>query len=265
MKNLVAVLALVTFVVGCTEDRVTVFHNNDRVTELERRANLNDQLNALQNQRLDALEAALALETEARQEGDLNLSQDIVDLDEELRDLTTRVNNLESDLDALETEVAQLAADMAGINASLQAQLDQQGVQLFKCDSPSSTERIMKINGKFYAVMNRVTTKNVQVVTGSSSTTVTTPDMCETFLGHLELPNSGGQCTPNSGPFKSTKIPGQTITVPSYTTATVKVVDSVKIALDILTDGGYTVTDAGSCSFSISGGGTVATNLIPVQ
>jgi hypothetical protein len=352
MKNLVAVLALVTFVVGCTEDRVTVFHNNDRVTELERRANLNDQLNVLQNQRLDALEAALALETEARQEGDLNLSQDIANLDEELRDLlaqeeaariagddtlradlqveianriagdqansvalavsvfaqslvnvavqvqlnqlnskinlanskisalTVRVNNLESDLNALEAEVAQLAADMAGINASLQAQIDslsvqqvatqaqlnQQGVQLFKCNSSSSTERIMKINGKFYAVMNRVTTKNIQVVSGSSSTTVTTPDMCETYLGHLELPNAGGQCTPNSGPFKSTKIPGQTITIPSYTTATVKVVDSVKIALDILTDGGYATTDGGpACSFSISGGGTVATNLIPVQ
>lgn len=351
MKKFIVLLAAFTFT-GCTEDRVSVFHNNDRVTELERRADLNDQLNVIQNQRLDALEAALALETEARQEGDLNLSQDISDLDQELRDLlaqeeaariagddtlradlqveianriagdqansaalavsvftqslvnvavqvklnqlnskinlanskisalTVRVNNLESDLDALEAEVAQLATDMAGINASLQAQLDslsiqqaatqaqlnQQGVQLFKCDSSSSTERIMKINGKFYAVINRVTTQSVKVVTGSSSQSFTTPDMCQTFLGDLQLPNSGGQCTPNSGPFKSTKIPGTTVVVPSYSTGNVTVVTSVKIALDILVDGGYSTTDGGTaCNFSISGGGTVATNLVQVQ
>lgn len=346
MKNLVAVLALVTFVVGCTEDRVTVFHNNDRVTELERRANLNDQLNALQNQRLDALEAALALETEARQEGDLNLSQDIADLDEELRDLlaqeeaariagddtlrvdlqveianrvagdqansaalavsvfaqslvnvavqvqlnqlnskisqantkistlTTRVNNLESDLDDLEAEVAQLAADMAGINTSLQAQIDllsvqqaatqaqlnQQGVQLFKCNSSSSTERLMKINGKFYAVMNRVKTEQVQVITGSSSVTFSTPLLC----------TSGGGSNLSLGPCDSGKTPvpntGTTVTVPSYSTVVRTVVTEVKIALDILTDGGYVTTDGGTaCNFSISSGGTVATNLIPVQ
>lgn len=223
MKNLVAVLALVTFVAGCTEDRVTVFHNNDRVTDLERRVDLLEVLTEEHQRELDSV-------------------------NEQLGELADAVDIIIDDLDAT------------------QDQLDQQGVQLFKCDSLSSTERIMKINGKFYAVMNRVTTKNVQVVTGSSSTTVTTPDMCKTFLGDLQLPNSGGQCTPNSGPFKSTKIPGQTITIPSYTTATVTVVDSVKIALDILTDGNYTTTDGGTaCSFSISGGGTVASGLIPVQ
>lgn len=201
MKKFVLAVMALAVMVGCGEDRLKVIHNNDRVTELERRANLNDQLNALSIQQ-----------------------------------------------------------------AATQAQLDQQGVQLFKCNSPSSTERIMKINGKFYAVMNRVTTKTVQVVSGSSSTTVTTPDMCETYLGLLELPNAGGQCTPNSGPFKSTKIPGQTVTVPSYSTATVTLVDSVKIALDILTDGGYSTTDGGTaCSFSISGGGTTQTGLIAVQ
>lgn len=358
LKTYLGIIVLL-FVVGCSSDRVTVLHNNDRVTELERRANLNDQLNVLQNQRLDALESALAAETSAREAADLALSADLqaeldarVLADDQLRDLlaqeqaarvlgddtlradlqteianriagdqanstalalsvlgqslvnvavqvqlnnlntkinqantkitnlTVRVNNLESDLNALEVEVAQLATDMAGITASLQAQintlsiqqaatqaqLSQQGVQLFKCNSPNSTERIMKINGKFYAVMNRVTTKTVQVVTGSSSATYTTPDLCRTFLGVLELPNSGGVCTPNSGPFKSTKIPGQTVTVPSYSTASVTLVDSVKIALDILTDGNYQTTDGGApCSFSISGGGTTQTGLIAVQ
>lgn len=71
----IIVLALVLlFVVGCSSDKVTVFHNNDRVTELERRANLNDQLNVLQNQRLDALEAALAAETAARESADSDLA-----------------------------------------------------------------------------------------------------------------------------------------------------------------------------------------------
>lgn len=212
MKKFIVLLAAFTFT-GCTEDRVLVFHNNDRVTELE-----------------------------------AELSQLVLDL--------AGVNStLHAQIDTLSIQ-----------QAATQAQLSQQGVQLFKCDSPSSTERIMKINGKYYAVMNRVTTKTVQVVSGSSSTTVTTPDMCETYLGLLELPNAGGQCTPNSGPFKSTKIPGQTVTVPSYSTAPVTLVDSVKIALDILTDGGYSTTDGGTaCSFTVSGGGTVVTNLIPVQ
>lgn len=223
MKKFVLAVMALAVMVGCGEDRLKVIHNNDRVTELERRVTLLEVLTEEHQRELDSV-------------------------NEQLGELADTVDVIIDDLEAT------------------QDQLDQQGVQLFKCNSPSSTERIMKINGKFYAVMNRVTTKNVQVVTGSSSTTVTTPDMCETFLGGLQLPNSGGQCTPNSGPFKSTKIPGQTITIPSYTTATVKVVDSVKIALDILTDGGYATTDGGTaCSFSISGSGTVATNLIPVQ
>jgi len=358
MKGFVLALVAVVAMVGCTEDRLRVIHNNDRVSDLERRAALNDQLNSIQNQRLDALEAALAAETSAREAGDLQLSSDLqaeMDAreaaDQDLRDLlaaeeaariagddqlradlqteianringdhansaalsfamflqsltnmslqsqintlngkmnlantkiqqlTVRVNNLEEDLDDLEDEVQQLALDMAGIQSSLQAQLntlstqqaatqaqlDREGVKLFKCNSSSSTERIMKINGKFYAAMNRVTTRVITVVTGSSSQTFTTPDMCQTFFGDLELPNSGGQCTPVSGPFKSTKIPGQTIVVPSYTTASVTVVDSVKIALDKLVDGGYSVTDDGSCSFTISDGGTTSSNLVSVQ
>jgi len=358
MKLVIGLLASL-LVVGCgATERVTVFHNNDRVTELERRADLNDQLDLIQTQHLEELRNLLALETEARQEADLQLSDELqaemdarIATDDELRDLlaqeeaarvagddtlradlqteianriagdianshalgaavflqsltnlavqvqlnslnnkinlanskisslTIRVNNLEEDVDGLQSEVTQLALDLANVNSSLQAQiddlatqqaatqaqLDREGVKLFKCNSPSSTERIMKINGKFYAVMNRVMTQSVKVVTGTSSQTFTTPDLCQTFGGDLQLPNSGGQCTPNSGPFKSTKIPGTVVTVPSNSTGNVTVVTSVKIALDILTDGGYAVTDAGSCSFSISGNGTIANNLILVQ
>lgn len=357
-KFVVAVMALAVMA-GCGEDRLKVIHNNDRVTELERRADLNDQLNVLQNQRLDALEAALAAETAAREEGDLQLSADLqaemdarVAADDNLRDLLAaeeaariagdlaqstalsveianriagdqansqalavavllqsiknlsfqaqintinsklvvvnnklnslqlQIDNLDSRVDALEGAMGDAQRAIADLEASLQgqiddlsvaqaatqAQLDREGVKLFKCDSSSSTERIMKINGKFYAVMNRVTTQSVKVITGTSSQTFTTPDMCETWSGKLELPNSGGQCTPNSGPFKSTKIPGTVVTVPSNSTGNVTVVTSVKIALDVLTDGGYATTDGGTaCGFSISGSGTVATNLVPVQ
>lgn len=359
MKGLVLALVAAVAMVGCTEDRLRVIHNNDRVTELERRAALNDQLNTLQNQRLDALEAQLAAEEAARTAADAALSADLqqevddraaadaalntlitneknariagdmfnamllgieianriagdaansaalhaamftqsltnfslqsqintinsklVVVNGKLTSLQNQINNLDSRVDDLEDQMEDAQEAMADLEASLQAQLDNlsvqqaatqaqlnaEGVKVYKCNSASSTERILKINGKFYAAMNRVTTQSVQVVTGSSSSTYTTPDMCRTFFGDLELPNSGGQCTPVSGPFKSTKIPGQTIVVPSYTTASVTVVDSVKIALDKLVDGSYSTTDGGpACSFSISSGGTTSSNLVSVQ
>lgn len=357
MKKLLLVLSIIS--VGCTEERLQVIHNNDRVLELERRAALNDQLNAVQNQRLDLLEAALAAEEAARLAGDLELASDLQaeidariaaddvladlvaqeeaariagDLDlanklalekahriagdaansvalaiamftqgltnlslqgqintinskltvinSKIASLTVRMSNAESDINSLESDLADLRNDMTSADLALQAQLNtlsvqqaatqaqlnQEGVKVFKCNSSSSTERIFKINNKFYAAMNRVTTKTIQVVTGSSSQTFHTPDLCETWNGDLELPNSGGVCTPVSGPFKSTKIPGTTIVVPSYTTASVSVVDSVKIALDTLPVGGYSTTDGGpACSFSITGTGSTSTNLIQVQ
>ena len=358
MKGLVLALVAVVAMVGCSEDRLKVIHNNDRVSELERRAALNDQLNTLQNQRLDALEAQLAAEEAARVAADASLAADLqqevndraaadaalntlitneknariagdmfnamllgieianriagdaansaalhaamfsqsltnfslqsqintinsklVVVNGKLTSLQNQINNLDSRVDDLEDQMADAQQAMADLESSLQAQLDSlsvqqaatqaqldaEGVKVYKCNSASSTERILKINGKFYAAMNRVTTQSVQVVTGSSSSTYTTPDMCQSFSGDLFLPNSGGQGTPVSGPFKSRKIPGTTVTVPAYSTGSVTVVTSVKIALDKLVDGGYSVTDAGSCSFSISGGGTTASNLVQVQ
>lgn len=215
-KFVVAVMALAVMA-GCGEDRLKVIHNNDRVTELERRVTLLEVLTEEHQRELDSV-------------------------NEQLGELADTVDVIIDDLEAT------------------QDQLDQQGVQLFKCASSSSTERIMKINGKFYAVMNRVTTKNVQVITGSSSTTFSTPLLC----------TSGGGSNLSLGPCGSGKTPvpntGTTVTVPSYSTAVRTVVTEVKIALDILTDGGYTTTDGGTtCSFSISGGGTVASNLVAVQ
>jgi hypothetical protein len=358
MKKFLFVLTmLITF--GCSSDKVVLNDHLDRIVDLERRADLNDQLNLLQDQRLTALENALEQEVLVRESADIQLSdslqaemdariaQDSVlaDLiqqesdareagDDDLRTdlqleiaariagdqavssalalsvltqtlvnvavqiqlsqvnskisiinnklaiLTNRVNNLEDRLDDVEDDVSQLYFDLAAVNASLQgqinslsiqqiatqAQLDREGVKLYKCNNPGSSERIMKINGYFYAVMNRVTSESVKVITGSSSQTFTTPDMCETWNGDLKLPNSGGQCTPNGGPFASTLISGEQIVVPSYTTKNVTVVKSVEIALDLLKDGSYITTDgAVNCPFSILGDGTSSTGLIPVQ
>ena len=355
---MIAMLSM-AILAGCSEDKLKVIHNNDRVSDLERRMALNEQLDAMQDQRLSALEEALAAEEQARINGDLSLSdslaQEIADraaadaelaslleaeerariagdkelysllqieianringdksnsaalslavllqsitnfvvqgqiseingkiskISGEISTLQEKVKNLDNRIEVLEGEVAQLALDMVDLELSMkaqidklaaqqaatQAQLDAEGVKVYKCNAPNSTERIFKINGKFYAAMNRVTKQTIQVITGSSSQTFTTPDMCLTSSGTLVLPNSGGRCTPNSGPFKSTKVPGETIVVPSYTTTDVSVVTSVKIALDILTDGEYVTTDGGpACSFSISGGGTNQTGLVPVQ
>jgi hypothetical protein len=357
-KVLLAGLVTLGLFAGCSDDKLKVIHNNDRVTDLERRAALNDELNEMQNNRLVLLEQALSVEAAAREAADSSLAADLqaemdarIEADQDLADLlaqeqaareagdddlvdklaleranriagdvansvalaisvlnqsitnmvvqgqlslinnklttvnnkinslTNRMNQAESDINNLESDMADLRSDMNAADALLssridtlsaqqaatQAQLNQEGVKVFKCGSPSSTERIFKINGKFYAAMNRVTMKTVAVVTGSSSQTYNTPDMCETFSGDLQLPNAGGQCTPNSGPFKSTKIPGQTVVVPAYTTANVALVDSVKIALDLLKDNvNYATTDgAAACVFSVNG--SSSTNLVQVQ
>jgi len=113
MKKFIVLLAAFTFT-GCTEDRVSVFHNNDRVTELERRANLNDQLNVIQNQRLDALEAALAAETEAREKGDLDLAA-LLEAEREAREAGDEQN-------AKKLKKAILAQKM--VNFFVQGQID---------------------------------------------------------------------------------------------------------------------------------------------
>jgi archaellum component FlaC len=184
-----------------------------------------------------------------------SIESSILGLNQDLSLLNLRIGSLEGSVESLTDDLI-----------ALQDQVNQQGVKVFKCNSPSSSERMFQINGKFYAAMNRVTTQSIQTVTGSSSQSFTTPSMCQTSTGQLELPNNGGICTPVSGPNASISIPGQTINVPSYSTANVTVVTSVRIALDLLVDGGYITTDGGpNCSFSISNGGTVSSNLIQVQ
>jgi hypothetical protein len=195
-----------------------------------------------------------------------------------LSSLQSQVNSLDSRLDLLEPKVSQLRSDVDSLGLrmgaaegdisslesqalALTARIDAEGVKVFKCNSSSSTERMFKINGKYYAVMNRVTTKSAQIITGSSSQTLTVPKLCKNGGDEIKLPQSNGNCKNNETQVSGT---GVSTVVPSYSTSSITVVDSVKIALDILSDGSYQTTDGGpACSFSVSGG--VASNLIQVQ
>lgn len=311
---------------ACGNDKTHVINNNDRVSDLERRMQLNEALDAAQSLAIQANAESIAAETAARIDADntlqllltqeeaariagdtalqsaldsainsqnainstvngqlISINSQILSISGSISSLQGSLNQVNANLNSIESSILQLNQDLNLLNLkigslegsvssltndllALQNQVNQQGVKVFKCNSSSSSERMFQINGKFYAAMNRVTTQSIQTVTGSSSQSFTTPSMCQTSTGQLELPNNGGICTPVSGPDASTPVPGQTIAVPSYTTANVTVVTSVKIALDILVDGVYVTTDGGpACSFNISNGGTVSSNLIQVQ
>lgn len=342
--------------IACGQDRVKVVTNGSRISDLERRMALNEQLDNAQSALIAANAAAIAAEQSAREAADLALSadlqQEIADraaadshlqsllsaeasarasgdlllasglaieianriigdaansaalgavtlnqsiinfgvnyklsvinnklsvINGRLSSLESRMDNAESSISQLESDAAQLALDMASLEASLQAEIDlvaasaaatqaqlnAEGVKVFKCNSPSSTERILKINGKFYAAMNRVTTRSAQVITGSSSQTITIPKLCKNNGNEIKLPQSNGNCKHNETQVSGT---GVSTVIPSYSTSNITVVDSVKIAIDILADGSYSTTDGGpACSFSISGGGSSQSGLVQVQ
>jgi len=297
MKIVLMILTLTLF--ACGKDSVTVNTHGDRISELERRADLNDQLDAARDAliELNSLAIASIQDDVIELRGDLTqaiLNQSIVNglvqlqllmvnnrvtfLNNRLNILRNRVNSLESSLTDVQNEINTIQGELVILSSSLSSalgdisdlqddvqslsqQIDEEGVKVFKCNSAASTERIFKINGKFYAVMNRVTTKNIQVITGSSSQTFTTPSMCLNPNGNNpRLPNSSGGCRNSNW----TLIPGSTTTVPSYTTAMVTVVDSVKMAMEILPVGNYITTDgAAACNFSITTSGS--DNLVQVQ
>jgi len=173
--------------------------------------------------------------------------------------LNGTVTGLSSSVSTLNGVVTGLSSTVNG----LQTQLNQEGTKVYKCNASTSKERIFKINGKFYGVMNYVTTGNVIVVTGSSSQTYVIPKLCTSSSGGgvAQLPNSSGNCS--SG---STVVPGsgQTLTIPAYSIGSVPVITDVQMAMEKLEDGSYITTDgAAACTFSVSG--STSTNLIQVQ
>jgi hypothetical protein len=200
------------------------------------------------------------------QVGQINF--ELLSLRDDVNDLELRVEKAEKEIRKLKKRtrkaVLKLNAEIDVLKvqqAATQAQLDQEGVKLYKCNASNSSERIFKINGHFYAVMNRVELEEVEIVTGSSSQTITTSGLCRNGQSdNYYIPN-GNSC--NGG---HSFIPGQIVTVPSYTTKKLDVVTSVKMALDILPNGSYATTDGGpACHFSISGNGTQQSGLVQVQ
>lgn len=320
MNKLVMITAilLAMVLVGCSSDKVTVSDHNGRITDLERRMKLNDDLDALQTQAIQAnvsavenerasrltaeyaLSELVAAEAAARIAGDIASADEIASakvaqtfingvvqlqlalisskfpaINAKLSSLQSKLNATNADLNALEAEVNTLNVNLADLQLAqqatesdvtelrneildLQSQVDSTGVQVYKCNASNSTERILKINNKFYAVMNLVTTEQVQVVTGSSSTSYTNASLCIKD-DKAKLPSPIGIC-----PVSWTKIGGDTVTVPSYTTTSKTVVTSVKMALDPLENGSYQTTDSGpACVFSVNNGSS--TNLIQEQ
>lgn len=345
-------LALLLAFAACT-DKVLVITNEARVSELERRADLNDQLDTIQgdlidsnnaavNARIDALDldlrqlianeqaareaadanlqAGLAAEQAAREAGDDDLAdqiaaetaarqlrdnqltaalaasiavQTIVNagvqmqislinskfpvINSKLASLQSQINAANANISALQSEVDALQGDAADLEArmiaaesdissleasvlALNVRLDQESVKVYKCNLASSKERMFKINGKFYAVMNHVSTESVQVITGSSSSSFSNPKLCLKDE-KVKLPGGSGNCPSGWDP-----VGGNSVMVPSYSTANKTVVTSVQMALEQLTDGSYSTTDGSTpCYFSVSGGGTSASNLIQAQ
>lgn len=183
--------------------------------------------------------------------------------------LQTSVSTLGSSVSTLSTIVTghtSSIADLYSLIAGLQTQLNAQGVSIYKCSS--DTENIFKIGGKFYGVMNRVTTQQLTYVNGSTgaSQTLTVPAMCKKDANgndaiSLALPSSGNNC-----PSHYTLIPAQSVTVPPSGTAQVTVVSAVEMAMEQLGDGSYATTGGNAaCYFSISNGGTTTTGLSQVN
>jgi len=312
-------LALVLLLSACGKDKAFIINNSERVAELERRADLNDVVNNLQNiniennsiaidlleSDLESLEsdlrALILAEEAARIQGDLDQAsvlasqvsaQNIINeslqsqidslrnkhskLSNRLAKLRNRVNNINESIDLLTTEVNQLSLDLANLEIALRTEIsdlsdelhsriDLEGVRVYKCNSPSSKERIFEINGKFYAVMNYVQTRTVKTVSNEMPISIHVPKLCREKNNHnsLKLPNNGGQCTPSNN---WEVVPNTDITqqINSYSSVDTLVVTSVQMALEQLQIGSYSTTDGGpSCNFSITSLGSV--NLIQVQ
>jgi hypothetical protein len=325
MKNKLTLLIMSLMLAGCG-DTTYVDTHGDRIDDLERRADLNDAINELQNQLIQANNEAIAQEVSARIAGD-NLLTALIDqenaariaedfelasslaasiaaqsvvnvlvqiqiasiksrfpaINSTLNSLQAQINNTNANLNALEVQINSLSASLTNLQlqqnalsgdlgllqaqvADLILQVNARGVTVYACKRPDnslSKERLFKIGDKFYGAMNYVSTASQQVITGSSSVTVSIPKLCRNKNNHdkTKLPNNGGQCTPANA-WEVVPGSGTTQTIPAYTTGSTTVVTSVQIALEELLSGSnYTTTD-GSAACTFNGNGT---NLVPVQ
>lgn len=320
MKNMILAMAIALAfgLAGCSSDKTVLNDQSGRISDLERRMSLNEQLDQLQSQLIQQNSDALAQETQSRIDGDA-LLQSLLDQEEQARiagdaqtaaqlqaaavaqsivnlvvqgqiallnskfgpintkltSLQNQINNVNSNLNSIQSSISSLQVELSGLEATqqatatqlnqsiatLQAQVNAQKVEVYKCNASQSKENFLKIGGNYYGVMNRVAVETVQVVTGSSSQVITTPKLCRNSGDQLKLPDSSGNC--NGGGWSVVPGSGTSTTVAAYTTANKTVVTSVQMDLEKL-EGSYITTDGqASCSFSVNNG--VATNLILAQ
>lgn len=139
MKNLIVLALSLMLFVGCSDDRLHVIHNNDRVALLEARADLNDSRDSMLEARVSALEGRMtSLEsTVSGVQADLAtyqaatnaaladlsaqdaaLASDIADLVADVADLDARSNALSSDLSDLAGRVTTLENRLQGVEGS---------------------------------------------------------------------------------------------------------------------------------------------------
>jgi len=175
-KSLFAILLASVMVAGCSKESLKVIHNNDRVSELERRAALNDQTDAAQSElisindqritvlegKMDAVQAdisslqsQLAAETAAREAGDAELSSLLA------QEAAAREAGDQASADALAAAVATQTAKnnlftnkINTINALLAAQAVIDVLLQFQ---------ISQINSKFPTINNKLNSLQSQI------------------------------------------------------------------------------------------------------
>lgn len=175
-----------------------------------------------------------------------------------------QISQVNSDIDVINARLDGLDDTDASLQAQIDAlsfEVDDSKVGVFKCNMATSEERFLKIGGKYYGVMNLVTTETIQVRTESNPITYTNLKLCVKYddgeIDKMKLPGGNGSC-----PSSWSSIGGNTITVPAYSVANKTVVTSTQISLEQLLPGqSYTTTD-GTTPCSYNGNGT---NLVEVQ
>jgi hypothetical protein len=103
MKKVLMLLLITVATIGCGEDKLTVIHNNDRVSELERRMDLNDALDRNRDTLIalnSELLQILAFDFEQRIN---DLTSDLAVLEQVVNDLIYLINNLPSGTTSVST------------------------------------------------------------------------------------------------------------------------------------------------------------------
>jgi chromosome segregation ATPase len=292
--KLLLLLTLTVALSACSgSDTVIVNTHGDRISELERRADLNDKLNEVQNMRLDALEGRMG------------------SVEDRATDLEVRVDELEGEVEALELadadlqqQIDDLTTQMLDGDASLQSQIDslvwEQSVtrgrlnslqaQLFVQSFVVSVmqNQISIINSRFPVINSRLNSLQSQINDHSSrldtieselNDVVSDLSSLDTRVLALEsdflvlegqvsalqarLDREGVtvfKCNSASSKEKIFKINGLFYAAMNYVTKSGNNVTSVQIALESLNSSTtYVTTDGGpACTFKGDG-----TNLIP--